>query len=125
MPLIAMLLVLLGSSSGTSSKIHDFDVMELNHSLVDDGKMVIDQVILRDWSPDYRRWDVQHWIFLDALEMVPECNKEGRFECRHHDGKTMHIFRAKIGYETWTVGDQERANQKLLCPNMRRRVDLE
>lgn len=119
-----MLLVVL--LSGHHSTRHDdlieCDLMELNHAVACDGVSRFDQVILWNWSPDYRRWEVHYWAMVGTTGSLAEYPVAvgKRHECRlNHNGRRV-LMRSRLFRETWTQGDPERENIKLFPVEMRR-----
>ena len=120
--MLAILLVL--ASGGFGNEIRQFDLMELNHCQTADGLMRFDQIILWDWSPDYRRWHVQYWIMASDRSCHP-VRVGNRYECHWTNGANRIVFSAKLFRETWTIGDPERENIRLFPVDMRRKLVCE
>ena len=118
---LALLLIVLGGS-GMRTAINQVDMIELNHKCSENECLQFDQVILWEWSPDYRRWNAHHWFLPRSLSEYPV--KVGEFhQCTATtlDGKQF-VFRSKMFRETWTFDDPERENIKVFPVEMRSRV---
>lgn len=87
------------------------DLIEINHLHDESGKHKSTQIILWDWSPDYRRYQVRAW-------WIPE---------RLHDelsGLTItkrdRTIVGRAVRETWTDYDPEVENRKVFPCHLRR-----
>ncbi len=114
-----MLLAIVIGVRGTNHE--EVDLIELNHKLSESGAHQFDQVILWKWSPDYRRFNVQHWFIPRDPSEYPA--KAGElYQCFgfYHDQKRI-LIRSKMFRETWTTHDPERENTRLFPTELRRR----
>jgi len=115
-----MLWLLLATVIGTSQIDRAaVDLIELNHKYSETGCLNFDQVIIWKWSPDYRRYNAQHWFIVSSEPGYPV--QAGEFyQCRQTDlnGRRI-LFRSKMFRETWTTNDPERENLKLFPLQMR------
>ena len=117
-----MLAIFMLSGSSRVDVPIQVDLIELNHAQNREGFHGFDQVIIWQWSPDYRRYDAQYWIAVG-----PQCISEypiavgKQYQCiSNRDGRRI-VFRSRMYRETWTEGDPERTNQKLFPCEMRRK----
>lgn len=112
-----MLWILLSIAMG-SGKVdrEQVDLIELNHKCSENECLQFDQVIIWKWSPEYRRYNVQHWFIVSALPGYP--TRVGEFYQCYSDNKKI-LFRSKMFRETWTHNDPERDNLKLFPIEMR------
>ena len=93
------------------------DLIELNHFYDDLCRPAYDQVILYEWSPDHRRFDVIAWALIDNLEKAPhQLAGSGQWEVRWYDvdHKVFRVVGARLYRETWSQVDPERENKKLM-----------
>jgi hypothetical protein len=121
--MIELLLVLvLGNGGGLRVAPIEVDLIEFNHRCSADDCLQFDQIILWEWSPDYRRYNAQHWFLPRSLGEHPV--KVGEFyQCsmvRLDGGRA--VYRAKLFRETWTLEDPERENIKVFPVEFRGRV---
>jgi hypothetical protein len=112
MNLLQVLLIAISSLS-PSGKLETtvVDLMELNHVQVQTNPVMgYSQVILWQWSPDYRRYDCEGWYLVDPkkLEGLPAWTGQ-RWTARRRGQQ----FHAKIFRETTTSYDPERESRKL------------
>lgn len=109
--MIAILLaLLLGSTSQIRTSYEQVDLIELNHYTSDIGTLCYSQVIVWEWSPTYRRYDVRMWWIVEKDEAP--ILRNGQYYFR--------TVRSAMYRETHTRTDPERMNQKLLPPEQRR-----
>lgn len=95
------------------------DLIELNHVYGRDGKLKYSQVMMLDWSPDYRRFDVHAWVSIEGLRHQPH-KYAGGWRMETLAGV---VIRADMFRETFTTTDPER-NQAKLFPSRYRRQFL-
>jgi hypothetical protein len=117
---VMLLTIMVAIGHGSSVHVRHFDLIELNHCYSAEGAKCFDQVILWDWSPDYRRWHAQHWVMPYDCN-YPEKHGAGTHSFRWVDSTSCIEYRAKLYRETWTLGDPERQNLKLFPAELRRR----
>jgi len=110
-----LLLMLLACDGSRLSQCIDVDLIEVNHKLGEDGREQFTQVIIWDWSHDYRRYDVVAWWLVSGNDELP-C----RTTCR--TVRQGWLIRAGDARETWTTNDPERDNRLLLPEKYRRRM---
>ena len=115
-----MLWILLAIALGSGGVEHvEVDLIELNHRGSENGLLQFDQVIIWKWSPDYRRYNAQHWFIPRSSTEYPI--RAGQFyQCfGHYSGQKRLLFRSKMYRETSTTNDPERENLKLFPLDLR------
>lgn len=116
--LLQWLVVAFSSASNHSNTIiTKVDLIELNH-VTFESSLGYSQVILWQWSPNYRRYDCVAWYLVDPNKLHNLPQKIGqRWVARHRDTQNRDLqFHAKIFRETRTPYDPERESSKLLLP---------
>lgn len=111
--MVAFVCVLIGVSQAITDRV---DLIELNRILDDSGNVRIEQVILWEWSPEFRRYDVVAWRLVDGDVMrLPYRLPSGEWCFRWHEpaARITREVRAKNYQETKTRHDPEIANQSL------------
>lgn len=109
--MLLLTLLLFGSGHHYQPPKH-FDLVELNHHYDHEGNHSYDQVIYYNWSPDYRRFDVEFWHIVGKLSHCPT-NHYGRWVVENVPDRKFGAS-ATLYRETWTFGvDPERAQKKL------------
>lgn len=110
--MFCVLLCLVVGLGDKSKDVRHAELMELNHCYSWNGDHKFDQVILWDWSPEYRRWDAQFWVIVKDMdcpvEVAPGCH-----EFRYWSGDRRVVIRSPLYRETWTASDPERESAKL------------
>jgi len=110
--MIAIILALVLGSAQNAPLAQDVDLIEVNEVCRSDAEpkyASYTQVILWNWSPDYRRYEVVSWYLVDCLEKMPR--KVGKhYECqvKMWPVKNTIVFRAPLYRETSTTHDPER-----------------
>jgi len=110
--LLLMLLVCDGSRVPYS---HQVDLLEVNHKLGDCGKEQFVQVILWEWSPDYRRYHVVCWWIVHRPSETPSSHRR----VVEHGGRRIKYLDFR---ESWTCNDPERDNRELFPESERARL---
>lgn len=107
MQVVIFFLACFSLPSPISSNTKTFDLIEVNNT------KGFTQVILWDWSPELRRFHVQHWY----LDPEPDVRKVGELYVIQirNVRVTSELYR-----ETWTVHDPERENAKVFPEKFRR-----
>jgi hypothetical protein len=113
--MVALLLALSTTAAIQAGKIARCDLVEINHYCPDGSEQFV-QAIAWDWSPQYRRYDVQQWVLVSNWRTVP-----GGIVIIAANGDAIHI-RSSCLRETWTEKDPERENLKLFPMDQRRKV---
>ena len=117
--------VLLLSTVG-SNPIEDvprdrIDLIEVNHFHDDQGRLVFDQVIFYEWSPEKGRHQVQAWRLLKSASQKPRRDyRTGDYVATWLDGETLGEVRAATMRETWTQYDPELVEREHLAKEKRK-----
>jgi hypothetical protein len=99
------------------------DVIELNHFYDEQGKLVFDQLLFYDWSPQQSRYNVRAWRLLKSSLQMPQRDwQRGDYSVRWFDGDTLREIRAKTVRETWTQHDPELVEREFLAKEQRREL---
>lgn len=117
---ILLVLVLIGG--GRNENIETVDLIEFNTYLRHDGSIHFEQVILWDWSPDYRRYQVVAWVFVNRLYCGPVKIGPWYHICWLDESSKVYRIRAGAYRETKTHVDPERENIKLWPSESRRKL---
>ena len=97
------------------------DLMEVNHFYDEQGRLVFDQIIFYDWSPEHSRYMVRAWRMVKNPAQLPERDwRDGGYLTVWQDGEVLRRIRAESIRETWTQYDPELIEREYL-PRERRR----
>lgn len=97
------------------------DLMEVNHFYDEQGRLVFDQIIFYDWSPEHSRYMVRAWRMVKNPAQLPERDwRDGGYLTVWQDGEVLRRVRAESMRETWTQYDPELIEREYL-PRERRR----
>lgn len=103
-------------AANTADGAYRGGLLEVNHRHNANGSEAFVQVIVWDWSPDYRRYDAQAWV------MIEDWHWDGqRLIARAEGGRPLE-FRGRLFRETWTLVDPEVENRILFKERYRRKV---
>ena len=106
--------------------VDQVDLVEINHFYDDQGRLVFDQVIYYDWSPQHSRYQVRDWRLLKSTPQIPRRDwREGDFVSEWHDFKQKDVLRrvhAKAVRESWTQYDPELIEREFLPQEQRREL---
>ena len=120
---IAVCLTALTLSPADEATVDQVDLIEINHFYDDQGRLVFDQVIYFDWSPEHSRYQVRDWRLLKALGQVPLRDwRDGGYVSEWEDFKQrngLRRVRAKSVRETWTQYDPELVEREFLAQEKR------
>lgn len=118
-----------------SDFVNSVDMIEYNHFHDDLDRHAYDQVILWEWDPQYRRYNVMEWrLVADNIESkksnaIPTVvGGICRVRWYDTDRKRYIEVKSKIYRETWTFPsrgdmDPERANKKVYDEKFRRTLE--
>lgn len=99
------------------------DVVEVNHFYDDEGRLVFDQLIFRDWDYEASRFQVRAWRLLKSQAQFPTRNLQtGTYDVVWHDGEVMRRVTARAFLQTWTQHDPELRERSYLPKEQRRRL---
>jgi hypothetical protein len=97
------------------------DLIEVNHFHDDQGRLVFDQVIFYEWSPEKGRHQVQAWRLLKTASQKPRRDYgTGDYVATWLDGETLREVRAATMRETWTQYDPELVEREYLAKEKRK-----
>lgn len=115
------LLLLLALLDGGRPAVHQerVDLIEHNTKYEESGKVAFEQIILWEWSEDYRRHHVVAWWIVDKPHEMPVESHRGYELTKQIEGREFLIF-ADCFRQTHTKNDPERDN-KVLFPEKYRR----
>jgi hypothetical protein len=115
------LLSAVGSDAHADIVADRVDLVEYNHFYDEQGRLVFDQLIFYDWSPDDARYQVRAWRLIKKPAQVPQRDINGKgFYCSWQDGDLLRRVHAVTMRETWTQHDPELTEREFL-PKERRR----
>lgn len=109
--MVALLLFLaigFGSSRVLSDRV---DLIELNRIYDSDDKLRLEQVILWEWSPAFRRYDVVAWRMMNEQPPYRLPGGDWCFRWHERDARITREVRSTNYRETHTRHDPEIANQ--------------
>ena len=69
---LSAIVVVLGINPTEDVAREKVDLMEVNHFYDEQGRLVFDQVIFYDWSPDHSRYMVRAWRLVKNPAQLPE-----------------------------------------------------
>ena len=120
-----LLLIVIGISLPSCPTIVDeFDLVEVNHYVGDQDKIVFDQLILWDWSRLDRRFNAHYWTMMhdgwDDQRMPRRDYKKDRWVIQYVDHDIERVIYCKWFRESWTRVDPERENRILFQEMWRR-----
>lgn len=99
------------------------DLIEVNHFFDERGKLVLDQIIFYDWSPEESRYQVCAWRLLKCSTQLPRRDaRRGGFVTIWQDGSALRKIRSPSVRETWTLYDPEVADREFLPKDRRREL---
>lgn len=117
LPILLLILSAVHAQAGPTPT--PIDLIELNHYYDAAGKLAYDQVILYEWSPDYRCHHVIAWYFATSLDHVPTKTRGGRYVVSvDYRGRELRVS-SRLFRETWTCYDPERENKRLMPQKLR------
>jgi hypothetical protein len=119
------IVVALGISPQEDVARERVDLMEVNHFYDEQGRLVFDQVIFYDWSPEHGRHMVRAWRLVKNPAQLPQRDwKDGGYEAVWQDGEILRHVVAKSMRETWTQYDPELVEREFLPKEQRRELRI-
>lgn len=116
------LLLIIGSFGREPSP--NYDMVEINHFCPgDDGKIQFVQIILWDYSPNFKRFDCQFWQIIKQPYYVDKQPGRYRVIWRGKKGERLTITAAHYR-ESFTKHDPERENAKLYAAEFRKELPI-
>src|SRR5262245_22979763 len=123
---VGALVVLLGLSPTEDVSREKVDLMEVNHFYDEQGRLVFDQVIFYDWSPEHSRYMVRAWRLVKNPTQLPERDwRDGGYLAVWQDGEIVRRVQADSMRETWTQYDPELAEREFLPKERRKELRKE
>lgn len=117
------MVVLLGLNPTEDVSREKVDLMEVNHFYDEQGRLVFDQVIFYDWSPDHSRYMVRAWRLVKNPSQLPERDwRDGGYLAVWQDGEVLRRVRAQSMRESWTQYDPELAEREYLPKEKRKEL---
>lgn len=128
MSIDAILLALALSSASPANLIttDQVDMVEVNHLYDEQGRLLFDQVIYYDWSPEQRRYNVRAWRLVKTPSQLPTRHVSGGYISLWHDDRTLRRVIATSRRESWTQYDPELVERQFRSkdkrPNLTKRI---
>lgn len=123
---VGALVVLLGLNPTEDVSREKVDLMEVNHFYDEQGRLVFDQVIFYDWSPEHSRYMVRAWRLVKNPTQLPERDwRDGGYSAVWQDGEIVRHVHASSMRETWTQYDPELAEREYLPKERRKELRKE
>jgi hypothetical protein len=98
------------------------DLIELNHFYDEHGRLVFDQTIFYDWSPNEARYNVRAWRLVKSAAELPHRTWPEGYWSFWIDGEQLRGIWSKAYRETWTQYDPELAEREILPKEKRREL---
>jgi hypothetical protein len=123
---VGALVVLLGINPTEDVSRERVDLMEVNHFYDEQGRLVFDQVIFYDWSPEHSRYMVRAWRLVKNPTQLPERDwRDGGYLAVWQDGEIVRRVQASSMRETWTQYDPELVEREYLPKERRKELRKE
>ena len=120
------LVVVLGINPVEDVARERVDLMEVNHFYDEQGRLVFDQVIFYDWSPEHSRYMVRAWRLEKNPTQLPERDwRDGGYQAVWQDGEILRRVQAASMRETWTQYDPELVEREYLPKERRKELRKE
>ena len=118
--LFVFAVLMLDGWSRLNPEPREFAVLELNHRFDEFGTHCFDQIIVWEWVPAHRRYDVVCWWLVDpvSLDRLP-AKRGSKWQIVKQVENRRILFRSAIYRETWTNTDPERENQQVRAVSTR------
>jgi len=103
------------------------DLIELNHYYDACGENSYHQIILWEWSPDYRRFHVVTWLLVDDdLKNYPTRLNNGSYKVTwwNSDKNCYQEVTSSLYRETFSTHDPEKENKLLFDEKFRRQLNV-
>lgn len=120
---ISALVLVLGLNPYEDVARDSVDLIEVNHFYDEHGRLVFDQVIFYDWSPEHSRYMVRAWRLVKNPAQLPQRDwQDGGYVAVWQDGEVLRDVRATAMRETWTQYDPELLEREYLPKEKRREL---
>jgi hypothetical protein len=107
MNLYIVILMSLGTVKPNDVEYDYVDLIEINHFIDSQGRLVFDQIIFYEWSRDETRFHVRAWRLIKSQSQIPRRVVRGGFSAIWHDGDVLRDISTPAVAETWTQYDPE------------------
>lgn len=134
MIVFALLICLVSNTFGKHEAAEYVDLIELNHQYDTRGRLVFDQVIFWERTPEQGRFQVRAWCMVDDRELLnrrPVKNEvNGMYQVDSYDAdiRLRRTITSRLFRESWTQLDPERDNKKVHDERLRvgliRRIEV-
>ena len=102
------------------------DLAEINHFYDEQGRLVFDQIIYYNWSPEDGRYNVCDWRLIKSPSQIPRRDwQDGGYVSEWNDFKQRDGLRrveVKSIRESWTQYDPELVEREFLPQEKRREL---
>jgi len=131
--ILALLIGLVSSTFGKHEAAEYVDLIELNHFYDTRGRLVFDQVIFWERTPEQGRFQVRAWCMVDDRELLnrrPVRNEETalyQVDSYDADNRLRRVITSRLFRESWTTIDPERElkhNDNRLRVGLIRRIEV-
>jgi hypothetical protein len=123
---IGAIVVALGLNPTEDVAREKVDLMEVNHFYDEQGRLVFDQVIFYDWSPEHSRHMVRAWRLVKNPTQLPERDwRDGGYLAVWQDGEIVRRVQAASMRESWTQYDPELVEREFLPKERRKELRKE
>jgi len=123
---ICAIVVALGLNPTEDVAREKVDLMEVNHFYDEQGRLVFDQVIFYDWSPEHSRYMVRAWRLVKNPTQLPERDwRDGGYLAVWQDGEIVRRVQAASMRESWTQYDPELVEREFLPKERRKELRKE
>jgi len=123
---IGAIVVALGLNPTEDVAREKVDLMEVNHFYDEQGRLVFDQVIFYDWSPEHSRYMVRAWRLVKNPTQLPERDwRDGGYLAVWQDGEIVRRVQAASMRESWTQYDPELVEREFLPKERRKELRKE
>ena len=120
---VGAIVVALGLSPQEDVAREEVDLMEVNHFYDEQGRLVFDQVIFYDWSPEHSRYMVRAWRLVKNPAQLPQRDwKDGGYAAVWQDGEVLRHVHGDSVRETWTQYDPELIEREYLPKEQRKEL---
>lgn len=116
---VCLTLAICGSNPQTVIAKDHVDLVEVNHHYDEQGRLLFDQVIFYEWSPDQQRYNVRDWRLVKSPSQLPVRQSDGSFLAVWHDDRILRRVQARTKTESWTQYDPELVERQFLARNKR------
>lgn len=120
--MIALLLLSIVPYQSPAVVSRTVDVVELNSFYDDNGRLVFDQNIFKDWSPSTVRHEIRAWRLVRLPSQVPVRTTEGLWMTVWSENDKTYMIYARSLERTWTQHDPELIEREFLPKEKRKEL---